>query len=202
MRKGLFAFFLSATVAALIAVLVLGPDWNGLFSTSDEIPAQSTFTPTEVEKIIIDWPIALAEVDKALKQYRNVGGSRSGEAAIRKGVQTNVFKRKQWPEGRAEHLISYLFMLRNSLLKYSDQHRALGYFMEHYEHNDAVSAELKAWQIDQIGDLLKQVNDAPDLTAYPPGDVELMSRYFERFHQMLLGYGRSPGFASQVQAGR
>ena len=73
--------------------------------------------------------------------------------------------------------------------------------MEHYQQNSAVSVELKSWQIDQIDQLLKQINKAPDLSEYPPGDVELMVQYYDRFHAMLVGYGRPPGF-SQQQASR
>ena len=83
-------------------------------------------------------------------------------------------------------------MLRNALMKNTEQHRALGYFMEHYERNDAVSAELKEWRIEQITMLLGQINGAPNVSGFPPGDVELMQRYFDRFHAMLVGYGQQP----------
>ncbi len=134
----------------------------------------------------------MAAVDEALREYRNIGGSRTGEAAIRRGVQANTFTGLGWNSGRAEYLFSYLYMLRNALLKNTDQHRALGYFMEHYQRNQAVNEELKEWQIDQIEMLPKQINDAPDINEFPPGDVELMARYFDRFHTMLVNYGRSP----------
>ncbi|MBT4740853.1 MAG: hypothetical protein HN793_01855 [Rhodospirillaceae bacterium] len=201
MSKGLFAFFISLAVSALIAVLAFGLDWDGFFSDTDTAQTPSTMSTVEVEKIIKDWPVAIAATDQALKEYRAIGGSRGGEAAVSRGVQANMYARQGWVRGRAEFMISYLFMLRNSILKYSDQHRTLGYFMEHYEQNSAVSVELKSWQIDQIDQLLKQINKAPDLSEYPPGDVELMVRYFDRFHAMLVGYGRPPGF-SQRQASR
>lgn len=140
MNKGLFAFFLSGTVVAIVVVLVIGIYWDGFFERTDLIPEQSTIRPTEVLKIIEGWPVAMAEVDNALREYRAIGGSRYGESAIRLGVQANIFSRLGWPEGRAEYLISYLFMLRNALLKNSEQHRTLGYFMEHYERNEAVSS--------------------------------------------------------------
>ncbi len=202
MSKGLFAFFISGAITALVAVVILGGDWSGLFSSSDETRTPSSFSPAEVEKIIADWPIAMQASDQALIEYRNIGGSPRGEAVVRKGVQANTFSRQNWEAGRAEYLISYLLMLRNSILKYSDQHRALGYFMEHYEQNKSVSAELKTWQIDQIDVLLKQINDSPDISEYPPGDVELMVEYFERFHEMLVGYGRQPSLAARTQASR
>ena len=197
MSKGLFAFFISAAVTALVAVTIMGGNWSELFSSSEDIQSPSSFTPDEVEKILKDWPVAMETSDQALTEYRNIGGNPSGEAVIRKGVQANTFARLNWEAGRAEYLISYLLMLRNSILKYSDQHRALGYFMEHYEQNKSVSAELKSWQIKQIDVLLKQINNAPDINEYPPGDVELMVKYFDRFHEMLIGYGRQPGFSAQ-----
>ncbi len=148
MSEAQFRFFFTGAIVAILTVIIVGVDWASLFEGDDAIPAQATFSPAEIEKIIEDWPVAMGEVDEALNEYRNIGGSRSGEAAIRRGVQTNIFARQGWDAGRAEYLISYLFMLRNSLLKNSDQHRALGYFMEHYQRNQAVSEELKAWQID------------------------------------------------------
>ncbi|MEQ8735198.1 MAG: hypothetical protein RIC29_09760 [Rhodospirillaceae bacterium] len=202
MSRGLFAFILSGAIAALIAAVVFGPNWTGLLSTSDTAVEDSSFTPAEIEKMIADWPIALAEVDTALVEYRKIGGSRAGERAIRRGVQANVFQRQQWPNGRGEYLISYFFMLRNSILKYSDQHSALGYFMEHYEQNDAVSPELRELQISQIQTMLNQIDDAPDLLEYPPGDVELMVRYFDRFHEMLVSYGRPSGYTTSSQTSR
>ncbi|NKB44977.1 MAG: hypothetical protein GKS03_11935 [Alphaproteobacteria bacterium] len=202
MSKGLFAFFISVAGSALIAALAFGLDWEGLFSDTDAAQTPSSFTTAEVEKIIEDWPIALTATERALTEYRAIGGSRSGEAAVSRGIQANMYSRQGWDRGRAEFLISYLFMLRNSILKYSDQHRTLGYFMEHYQQNSAVSVELKSWQIDQIDQLLKQINKSPDLNEYPPGDVELMVLYFDRFHAMLVGYGRPPGFVAQQQASR
>lgn len=202
MSKGLFAFFILGAITALVAVVILSGDWSEWFSPSNDTQSPSSFTPAEVEKIIQDWPIAMEDSDRALIEYRNIGGSPSGEAVIRKGVQANTFARLNWAARRAEYLISYLLMLRNSILKYSEQHRALGYFMEHYEQNKTVSAELKAWQIEQIDVLLKQINEAPDISEYPPGDVELMVRYFEQFHEMLVGYGRQPGFSAQRRASR
>lgn len=202
MGKGFFAFVISASVAVLVAAVVMNVEWDGLLTTQEPMPLNATVTPAEIEKVIEDWPIVMAEVDEALAGYRNVGGSRTGEAAIRRGVQANMFKRLGWQEGRGEFLTGYLFMLRNSILKYSEQHRALGYFMEHYEQNEAVSAELKAWQINQIDMLLQKIDEAPDLDAYPSGDVELMARYFDEFHAMLIGYGRPAGFAEAMQARR
>ncbi len=197
MSKGLYAFFLSGMALAVIALVAMAVDWSNLFQQSDPTPEQSTFTSAEVRKIIEDWPVAMAEIDKALKEYRAIGGSRTGESAIRRGVQVNTFIRLGWREGRAEYLISYLFMLRNALLKNTEQHRALGYFMEHYESNDAVSAELKELQIDQIEMLLTQINEAPKVDEFPPGDIELMARYFNRFHSMLVGYGRELNLAQR-----
>lgn len=202
MSKGLFAFILSAMTAALVAAMVLNVEWDGLLTSQEPKPLNATVAPAEFEKIIKDWPVVMAEVDEAVSGYRNVGGSYSGETAIRRGVQANTFKRLGWQNGRGEFLTGYLFMLRNSILKYSEQHRALGYFMEHYEQNQAVSSELKAWQINQIDMLLQKIDEAPDLDAYPSGDVELMVRYFDEFHAMLIGYGRPQGFAEAMQARR
>ena len=202
MSRGLFAFILSGAIAALIAAVVIGPNWSGLLNTADPVINDSSFTTTEIEKMIKDWPVALEEVDKALVEYRTVGGSRAGERAIRRGVQANVFMKQEWPRGRGEYLISYFFMLRNSILKYSDQHSALGYFMEHYEHNEAVSPKLRELQISQIQTMLDQIDDAPDLLEYPPGDVELMVQYFDRFHEMLVSYGRPAGYTTSSQTSR
>lgn len=202
MSRGLFAFVVSAMIAAIIAAVGTNIEWSGFFASEEAAPLNATITPAEFEKIIQDWPVVMADVDDALEGYSNIGGSRSGEAAIRRGVQTNSFKRLGWTDGRGEFLTAYLFMLRNSILKYSDQHRTLGYFMEHYEQNDAVSAELKDWQINQIDMLLQKINEAPDISAYPSGDVELMVRYFDQFHAMLIGYGRPAGFAKAMQARR
>ena len=68
--------------------------------------------------------------------------------------------------------------------------------MEHYERNDSVSAELKEWQIGQITILLGQIN-APQCKRVPTGDVELMQRYFERFHAMLVGYSQQTNLAQR-----
>ncbi len=138
-------------------------DWDGLFADNDTPQTPSSFSTAEVEKIINDSPIALADAEEALEEYRAIGGNRNGEAAVSRGVQANMFSRLGWEHGRAYFLIRYLFMLRNSILKYSDQHRTLGYFMEHYQQNSAVSVELKSWPIDQIDQLLKQINNSPDL---------------------------------------
>ena len=194
MNKGLNSFFITIAIAAILSALVFGPDWGNPFASNTDVQGQSTFTAAEMEKMIRDWPVVMAEVDDALREYKNVGGSRRGEAAIRRGVRQNAFKRLGWPPDRGEYLISYLFMLRNSILKYSEQHRALGYFMEHYERTDAVSPELKSRQAGEIDDVLKQINAAPDLQAFPPGDVALMVEHFEAFHAMLSDYGRSRGF--------
>lgn len=198
MSKGLFVFCISATVAMIIFAAAMGLGLRFPFQSTDTVLQETTFTAEELEKIIIDWPEAMAAVDEALAEYRATGGgNRSGEAAIRRGVQSNVFSRQGWRDGRAEYLTSYLYMLRNALLKNSEQHRALGYFMEHYQRNEAVSSELKAWQIEQITVLLEQINTAPDLNAFPPGDVALMSQYFDQFHSMLVNYGRAPNLAQR-----
>lgn len=202
MGRGLFAFVVSGLVAAIVATVGAHFEWGGFFSSQEPAPANATVSPAEFEKIIQDWPVVMAEVEESLREYRNIGGSRGGEDAIRRGVQANMFDRLGWEEGRGEFLSSYLFMLRNSILKYSDQHRTLGYFMEHYEQNDAVSAEMKKWQIDQIDMLLTEINKAPDVADYPSGDVELMVRYFDDFHNMLIGFGRPAGFAEAMQARR
>lgn len=202
MSKGLFAFILSGMAAAVIAALTVNIEWDGLLTSPEPTPANATVTTSEFERIMNDWPVVMAEVDEAVQEYRNIGGSCAGENAIRRGVQANMFSRLGWEEGRGEFLTGYLFMLRNSILKYSDQHRTLGYFMEHYEQNDAVSAELRDWQIDQIDMLLQQIDRAPDLNDYPSGDVQLMVRYFDEFHAMLIGYGRPAGFAQAMQARR
>lgn len=68
--------------------------------------------------------------------------------------------------------------------------------MEHYEQNDAVSTELKEWQIEQITILLGQIN-APQCKQVSPGDVELMQRYFDRFHATLVGYSQQPNLAQR-----
>jgi hypothetical protein len=194
MNKGLFSFFITIAIGAIVGSVVFGPNWGNPFASREEVIGETTFTAAEIDKIIADWPVVMAEVDDALIEYRNVGGSRTGEAAIRRGVQANIFARLGWPQGRGEYLISYLFMLRNSILKYSDQHRALGAFMGHYERNDAVSPELRNSQVGEIESVLDQINDAPDLEAFPSGDVALMVEHFEDFHTMLSDYGRRRGF--------
>ena len=197
MTQTQFRIAFAGTIIAILTVIGVGVDWPNVFTSTDTIPEQATFSPAEIEKIIEDWPVVMAEVDSALKEYRDIGGSRSGENAIRRGVQANTFARLGWSDGRAEYLVSYLYMLRNSLFKNTGQHRALGYFMEHYLRNQAVSEELKEWQIDQIELLLNQINEAPNVNEFPPGDVELMARYFDQFHAMLVNYGRQPTFAQR-----
>ena len=72
MSKGLFAFFISLAVSALIAVLAFGLDWDGFFSDTDTAQTPSTMSTVEVEKIIKDWPVAIAATDQALKEYRAI----------------------------------------------------------------------------------------------------------------------------------
>lgn len=74
--------------------------------------------------------------------------------------------------------------------------------MEHYEQNDAVSPELREVQISQIQTMLNQIDDAPDLLEYPPGDVELMVQYFDKFHNMLVSYGRPAGYTASNTVSR
>ena len=192
MNKGLFVFLLSVSITAIVVAVGIGLNWVGFPAKTASVSSQTTFTAAEVRKIIDDWPIAMLEVDRALTEYRAIGTSSSGETVVRIGAQTRAFRRLGWPEGRAEYLISYLYMLRNALLKNTDQHRALVYFTEHYKRNQAVSEEIKASQIEQISIFLKQINEAPEIGEFPPGDVELMTHYFQSFHDMLVGYGNQP----------
>ncbi len=197
MSKGLNSFLITVAVAAILSALIMGPDWPNPFAETEEIEAETTVSASEIERMIEDYPVVMAEVDNAIAEYRNVGGSPGGEAAIRRGVQATVFQQLGWEPGRGEYLVSYLFTLRNSILKYSEQHNALGAFMEHYEQNDAVSPELRDRQVNEIQNVLAQINSAPDLEIFPPGDVNLMAQYFEPFHEMLVDYSRSRGFVSQ-----
>ena len=176
-------------------VFIVSIDWPSLFQGNDDTPSQTTFSPDEIERLLKDWPISMAEVDKALTEYRNLGGDLSAESAIRRRVQANMYDSLGWTAGRAEYLIRYLFMIRNALIKNSEQHRALGYFMEHYQRNQTVDSEIKMKQIEEIRDLLGQIDEAPDIGVFPPGDVELMLRYFEDFHTMLLNYGSQSGLS-------
>ena len=197
MSRGLNSFLITVAVAAILSALIMGPDWPNPFSESEETNAEASFSASEIEKLLNDYPVVMAEIDDAVGEYRNVGGSPGGEAAIRRGVQATAFQRLGWQPGRGEYLVSYLFMLRNSILKYSEQHSALGAFMEHYEQNEAVSPELRDRQVREIENVLAQINDAPDLESFPPGDVDLMAKYFEPFHKMLVEYSRTRGFQSQ-----
>jgi len=197
MSRGLNSFLITIAVGAILAAVIMGPEWSNPFAEPPEVSSETSISPAEIEKLIRDYPTVMGEVDDAVAEYRNVGGTSGGEAAIRRGVQATVFQQLGWQPGRGEYLVSYLFMLRNSILKYSEQHSALGAFMEHYEQNDAVSPELRDRQVGEIRNVLAQINSAPDLESFPQGDIELMVLYFEPFHEMLVGYSRSRGFVSQ-----